>query len=60
MKIELIPIVIVAEFAQELAVGVKVYVVVTRLFMRGDQLPIMPFSEVLGKVKVVPSHTGSI
>ncbi len=56
----LMPTVIVAEFAQELEVGVNTYVVVVRLFGVGNQLPLIPFSEVLGKVKVVPSHTGSI
>ena len=54
------PTVIVAEFAQELEVGVNVYVVVARLFVGGDQVPEIPFSEVFGNVKVVPSHIGPI
>ena len=28
------------------------YVVVERLFIAGDQVPVIPFSEVVGKVKV--------
>ena len=54
------PTVIVAEFAQELEVGVNAYVVVARLFIGGDQEPEIPFSEVFGNVKVVPSHIGPI
>ena len=60
IELELIATVIVAVIAQELDVGVKVYVVVVRLFTGGDQAPEMPFSEVFGNVKVAPSQIGLI
>ena len=60
MELELITTVIVAVIAQELEAGVKVYVVVVRLFAGGDQAPEIPFSEVFGNVKVAPSQIGLI
>ena len=37
------------------AVGVKVYVVVAWLFKAGDQVPVMLFSDVIGRtLKVAP------
>ncbi|TBX64801.1 hypothetical protein EZL74_12690 [Flavobacterium silvisoli] len=42
-----------------MATGVKVYVVVVVLFSAGDQVPVIPLLEVVGKaVKTVPAHTG--
>ena len=41
------------------ALGVKVYVVVVVLFKAGDQVPVIPFVEVVGKVlKVAPLQIG--
>ena len=52
-------IVKVVVVAQSPAVGVKVYVVVTVLFKAGDQLPVIPFVEVVGRAaKVAPEHIG--
>jgi len=36
------------------AVGVNVYVVVAVLFSAGDQLPVIPFNEVVGNADNVP------
>ena len=53
-------IVIVAVIAHNPAVGVKVYCVVAVLFKAGDQEPVMPLSEVVGKAtKVVPEQIGA-
>ena len=41
--------VIVAVVAQNEVSGVKVYVVVAILFGAGDQVPLIPFKEVVGK-----------
>ena len=42
------------------AVGVNVYVVVAVLFNAGDQLPVIPFSDVVGSaVNVSPEHIGA-
>jgi len=42
------------------AVGVKVYVVVAVLFSAGDQVPVMPLVDVVGKAaNVVPEHIGA-
>ena len=46
--------VIVAVVAHNPVVGVKVYVVVTVLFIAGDQVPVTPFVEVVGKLKLPP------
>lgn len=41
------------------AFGVKVYVVVAVLLMAGDQIPVIPFVEVVGKGAIaVPVQTG--
>lgn len=40
--------------AQLLPDGVKVYVVVLVLSRAGDQDPVIPFVEVVGKLKVLP------
>ena len=40
------------------ALGVKVYKVVAVLLMAGDQTPVIPLSEVVGSVKLVPEQTG--
>ena len=42
-------IVIVAALAQDPAVGVNVYNVVVVLFIAGDQVPVIPLVEVVGK-----------
>ena len=43
------------------AVGVKVYVVVVVLSKAGDQDPVYPFSEVVGKaLNIAPSQIGAI
>jgi phosphate starvation-inducible membrane PsiE len=43
------------------AVGVKVYAVVAVLFKAGDQVPVMPLLEVVGKAdNVPPEHIGAI
>ncbi len=34
--------------------------VVAFVFTAGDQVPVMPFVEVVGKVKAVPAHSGPI
>jgi hypothetical protein len=60
MELELITTVIVAVIAQELDVGVKIYVVVERLLAGGDHVPKIPFSDVFGNVKVAPSQIGLI
>ena len=50
-------IVSVAVVAHWPAVGVKVYKVVVVLFNAGDQVPVMPFSDVVGKAdNVAPEH----
>jgi hypothetical protein len=42
------------------AVGVKVYVVVVVLFKAGDQVPVIPLVDVVGKdVSVAPEHIGA-
>ena len=50
-------IVIVLVVAHCPAVGVKVYVVVAVLFKAGDQVPVMPLLEVVGKaLNVAPEQ----
>ena len=44
----------VTEVAHCPAVGVKVYVVVAVLFSAGDQVPVIPFVEVVGNAANVP------
>jgi len=52
--------VIVAVFAHNPAVGVKVYVVVIVLFTAGDHVPITPFVDVVGKAaNVAPAQIGA-
>lgn len=52
-------IVIVCVVAQTPAVGVKVYVVVAILFIPGDQVPVIPLVEVVGKAaKAYPEQIG--
>ena len=52
--------VIVAVFAHNPAVGVKVYVVVAVLFIAGDHVPVTPFVEVVGKAATVaPAQIGA-
>ena len=52
-------IVSVAVVAHSPRVGVKVYVVVVVLFNAGDQVPVIPFVDVVGKaVNVAPEHIG--
>ena len=54
-------IVLVIVVAHCPAVGVKVYVVVVVLFNAGDQVPVIPFAEVVGKAaKVAPEQIGFI
>jgi hypothetical protein len=53
-------IVIVAVFAQIPAFGVNVYVVVAVLFIAGDQVPAIPFNEVVGRLeRVAPAQIGA-
>ena len=52
--LELTVIVNVAIVAHCPAVGVKVYVVVAVLFSAGDQVPVIPFVEVVGNAANVP------
>lgn len=53
-------IVKVAVVAHWPAVGVKVYVVVAVLFNAGLQVPVMPFSDVVGKAfNTPPVHIGA-
>ena len=53
-------IVIVALLAHCPEDGVKVYVVVEVLFKAGDQVPVIPFEEVVGKgLNVAPAHIGA-
>jgi hypothetical protein len=40
------------------AVGVNVYGVVAVLFTAGDQVPVIPFVDVVGSVMVPPEHIG--
>jgi hypothetical protein len=49
----LIEIVIVCVVAQSPAVGVKVYVVVEVLLITGDQVPVIPFIELVGSGGIV-------
>ena len=52
--------VMVAVVAHNPAVGVKVYKVVVVLFNAGDQVPVMPLVEVVGKAaKVPPAQIGA-
>ncbi len=52
--------VIVVVVAHNPAVGVKVYKVVAALFSAGDQVPLMPLSDVVGKgTKVAPEQIGA-
>ena len=52
--------VIVVVVAHNPAVGVKVYKVVDALFKAGDQVPVMPLLEVVGKeTKVPPAQIGA-
>jgi hypothetical protein len=37
-----------------------VYVVVAELFIAGDQVPVIPFVEVVGSVNVPPEQIGAI
>ena len=53
---EFMVIVIVAIVAFCPPVGVKVYVVVAVLLIAGDQMPVIPLVEVVGKVNVAPEH----
>jgi hypothetical protein len=54
-------IVMFAVVAQSPAVGVNVYVVVAVLSNAGDQVPVMPLFEVVGKAaKVAPEQIGAI
>jgi hypothetical protein len=46
--------------AQVKSVGVKVYSVVTALFMFGLHAPEIPLLELVGKVKLVPAQKGPI
>ena len=41
------------------AVGVNEYVVVAEVFIAGDQIPVIPFVELVGNVKAVPIQTGA-
>jgi hypothetical protein len=53
-------IVNVAVVAHSPAVGVNVYIVVAVLFNAGDQAPVMPLVDVVGKAaSVVPEHMGA-
>ena len=53
-------IVSVAGVAHNPAVGVNVYKVVTVLFNAGDQVPVIPLIEVVGKgLIIVPAQTGA-
>ena len=53
-------IVIVVVVAHNPTVGVKVYKVVAVLFKAGDQVPVMPLLDVVGKAaKVVPAQIGA-
>ena len=57
--LELTVIVNVAVVAHCPAIGVKVYVVVAVLFKAGDQVPVIPFVEVVGNAaKVAPVQIG--
>ena len=39
--------------------GVNVYVVVTKLSIAGDQVPVIPFNDTVGKgAEVPPKHIG--
>ena len=40
--------------------GVNVYVVVVVLFIAGDHVPVMPFVDVVGKVKLPPLQIGAM
>ena len=51
--------VIVAVLAHCPAVGVKVYVVVAVLFIAGDQAPLIPLFDVVGKENEPPLHIGA-
>ena len=52
--------VIVVELAHKPVVGVNVYVVVEVLFNAGDQVPVIPFVDVVGNVFIVaPEHIGA-
>jgi len=57
---ELTVTVIVAVVAHCPAVGVNVYVVVTKLLMEGAHVPEIPFNEVLGNVIDPPEQIGEI
>ena len=58
--VEPTPIVIVAVVAHNPAVGVNVYVVVAVLFIAGDQVPVTPLLEVVGKsANTSPGHIGA-
>jgi hypothetical protein len=50
-------IVIVAVVAHDPSVGVNVYSVVAKLFNSGDQVPVIPLSEVVGnELNVAPAQ----
>ena len=53
--------VILNSLAHNSASGVKVYSVVTVLFMAGNQLPLTPFKDCVGKgLNISPSQIASI
>ena len=50
-------IIVIEDVAQFPSKGVNVYVVVALLFIAGDQVPVIPFKDVVGKVfKVSPEQ----
>lgn len=54
-------IVMVIGVAQRAALGVNVYVLVMVLLMAGDQVPVIPFKEVVGQgVKGLPAQIGPL
>ena len=58
VMLALTTIVMVAVFAHWPAVGVKVYVVVAVLLRAGDQVPVIPLLDVVGKEAIVaPEQT---
>ena len=50
--------VIVVVFAHSPEVGIKVYVLVDIKVKAGDQVPVIPLFDVVGKVNVFPEQTG--
>jgi hypothetical protein len=49
-------VVVVAQFEEE---GENVYVVVAVLFIAGAQVPVIPFVDVVGKLKLCPLQIGA-